>query len=99
MLEIVEKVGVAIVEPMLPTDIEVCHHVSVPHSTAQNIVELTCRNKRHEVLAHARKRRVSCDEVDMRSNALIRVNEHLCLALKKLLGMTIAKKKQCQPGP
>lgn len=96
LLDIVGKLGVVIGAPILETDIEVCHRVPVPNSTAKNIVvQFMRRDRRDNFLGHAKKRRVTCEDLGISSGSSVYVNEHLCPALKKLLGVTVARKKEC----
>lgn len=96
ILEIVEKLGAVIGMPILEADIEACHRVPVPNSEAKNIVvQFMRKDRRDNLLHHTKKRRITCSDIGITSGGSVYVNEHLCPALKKLLGMTVAKKKEC----
>lgn len=99
LAETLEKLGEAISEPINPRDIDVCHRVPSKDSTCPHIiVQFHNRSKRDTVLEKARKMRLSANDVGCSGTAPetapIFVNEHLCPQLKKLLGLTIAKKKE-----
>lgn len=95
LAQTLEKLGEAISEPITTRDVDVCHRVpSKDPSCPHIIVQFHSRSKRDTVLEKARKMRLSANDVGHTETAPIYVNEHLCPQLKKLLGLTIAKKKE-----
>lgn len=93
--KILQNIGNAIDEPIVQSDVEVCHRIPTKVSTQSNILVQFCsRSKRDAVLEKARKKRLSTSDVGFAQSAAVYINEHLCFELKKLLGMTIAKKKE-----
>ncbi|KAK8780934.1 hypothetical protein V5799_017725 [Amblyomma americanum] len=102
LLNVLGKVGVALREPIGEQDIEVSHRVPVRNSgtdgtdgSDQNIVVVFNRqSKRDAVLEKARKTRFTTTELGFAAEQPVFVNEHLAPQLKKLLGMTVAKKKE-----
>ncbi|XP_040062949.2 uncharacterized protein LOC120837565 [Ixodes scapularis] len=63
-------------------------------TTSNIVVVFKSRDKRDAVLGKARKIRVTTDEIGFSVRQPIFLNEQLCPKLKKLLGMTIAKKRE-----
>lgn len=57
------------------------------------VVAFAHRTKRAEVISKARRTRLTTQDFGFTETKLVFVNEHLCPQLKKLLGMTVAKKK------
>lgn len=96
LLEIMEKLGDSVGEPISASDIDVCHRTPVPgNPTIKNtIVQFVHRHKRDAVLAKSRKKRLSCDQLGFTTSAPIYVNEHLCPERKRLLAQTISKKRE-----
>lgn len=97
--DILSKVGDALGEPIEKTDVEISHRVptrnTAEDATQQNIVIMfNHRAKRDAVLEKARKTRLTTDDVGYTAKQPFYINEHLCPQLKKLLGMTVAKKKE-----
>ncbi|KAH9367324.1 hypothetical protein HPB48_000953 [Haemaphysalis longicornis] len=89
------KVGSALGEPVVETDINACHRVPTNDDTVSNIVvHFRSRSKLDIVLEKARKSRVSTTNLDFTHPSPVFLNEHLCPDLKRLLGMTVAKKKE-----
>lgn len=70
--------------------------VQSPSSDATPGIVVVFKNrlKRDAVLGKARKTRVATDELGFSVRKPVFVNEHLCPPIKRLLGMTIAKKKE-----
>ncbi|KAH7964710.1 hypothetical protein HPB49_000823 [Dermacentor silvarum] len=89
------KVGDALGVTITENDIEACHRVPVRNAeSAKNIVvAFAHRTKRDEVIAKARRSRLTTQDIGFSDTKSVFVNEHLCPQLKKLLGMTVAKKK------
>lgn len=102
LVNVLGKVGEALGEPINEQDIEVCHRVPVRNSgtdgtdgSNQNIVVVfNRRSKRDAVVEKARKTRFTTTELGFATEQPVFVNEHLAPQLKKLLGMTVAKKKE-----
>lgn len=83
----------------IPKDnVEKCHRV--PAKNASSILQhnsaipqpLQFRSQRDSVLQKA-KTRISTQDLDYSSSTPVFINQHLCPALKQLLGVAIAKKK------
>lgn len=92
---VVAKIGEAIKEPITKLDVECCHRVPVRNSDNGNIiVQLKSREKRNAILQKAKKARLTNDALELQNSEPIYVNEHLCPALKKLLGMTVSRKRE-----
>lgn len=95
LMEVLKKVGRTVGEPIVESDVEICHRVPVPNSDAHNIiVQFASRKKRNDFLEKARRTRFSCKDLGLASNGPVFVNEHLCPAMKKLLGQAIARKRE-----
>lgn len=92
---ILEKVGELVGEPITENDVEICHRVPTRDSGQSNIVvQFRDRLKREAVLNKTRKKRMSSTDLGYTQSCAVYVNEHLCSELKKLLGMTIARKRE-----
>lgn len=93
---ILQTIGNLIDEPILPCDIDVCHRVPAGNSSSCPLIiaQFKYRSKRDAVIEKARRKRVSTADLGHATRAPVYVNEHLCPELKKLLGMTIAKKNE-----
>ncbi|KAH9362837.1 hypothetical protein HPB48_015200 [Haemaphysalis longicornis] len=96
LIEVLSKVGEAIGEPITEQDVEICHRVPVRNDSSDpNIVVVFQRQqKRDAVIRKAQKARFNTEDLGFASKQPVYVNEHLCPKLKKLLGMTIAKKRE-----
>lgn len=82
-------------EPITKADVEACHRVPTADREKSNvIVRFQNRNKRDCVLEKAKKKRISCRDLGLSTEAPVYVNEHLCPYLKRLLGMTVSKKRE-----
>lgn len=93
--QLIMKLGDVIGEPITKADVEACHWVPTKDSDKSNIiVRFMHRNMRDSVLDKAKKKRISCRDLDQPSDAPVFVNEHLCPYLKKLLGMAVSKKRE-----
>lgn len=94
---LVAKIGDVIGESITATDIEICHRVPTREAGKSNVVvQFRSRQKRDSVLEKARKARLRNNQVGIPDDAQIFVNEHLCPALKRLLSLTVAKKREFQ---
>lgn len=92
---VVAKIGEIIKEPITKLDIEACHRVPVANSDNGNIiVQFKSREKRDATLRKAKKARLTNEHLELHNTEPIYVNEHLCPALKKLLGMTTRRKRE-----
>lgn len=104
--EILEKIGVAVGEPISRSDVDVCHRVPTKDKSASNIiVQFQRRDKRDAVLEKAKKTRLTNATVGLLTASnegsstepcerAIYINEHLCPFMKRLLGMAIARKRE-----
>lgn len=90
------SLGEIVGEPILPTDIEICHRVPTRDPGKSNIViQFQRRLKRNAVLEKAKsKRRILASDLGLSSPNLVYVNEHLCPTMKMLLGKAISKKRE-----
>lgn len=96
VLDIVSKIGTVITENITVSDIEVCHRVPTRDPLKSNIlVQFTSRTKRDAVLKKAKKTRINHKDIGLDTAAPVYVNEHLCPALKRLLGMAVKRKHEC----
>lgn len=97
LMKVVCQVGTTLNEPVTPSDIEICHRVKPREESAcpNIVVQFRNRSKREALLQKARKARLSNKDLGFSTNTPVYVNEQLCPALKKLLGITVAKKKAC----
>lgn len=88
--------GTAINEPISPADVDSCHRVPTKDKTRSNTVQFQNRAiRRDAVLQKAQKSRLSTTDIGFTlPAAAVYVNEHLCPEQKKLLGMTVARKKE-----
>lgn len=95
LVQILGRVGDRLGEPIEAGDIEVVHRVQAKGSSDSNvIVQFLRRSKRNAVLDKARKKRLSAADLGAGSSGPVYVNEHLCPVLKKLMGMTVQKKRE-----
>lgn len=90
------KIGDRIGESILDTDIEACHRVPVSNNPESKniVVQFTHRWKRDLILEKARRLRLTAHDVGLPLTVPIYINEHLCPELKRLLGQTVAKKRE-----
>ncbi|XP_077485463.1 uncharacterized protein LOC144095667 [Amblyomma americanum] len=97
--EVIERIGEVLNVPVTSDDIEVCHRVPTKASSCQNIVlQFQKRSKRDAFLEKARKQRITTSDLghpDEDANPVY-INEHLCPSLKKLMGLTVSRKKDKQ---
>lgn len=91
-----DKLGGVIGEPITCADIAACHRVPTRDAEKTNIiVQFMNRKKRDAVLGKAKKKRLINSDLGIPSQAPIFVNEHLCATLKRILGMAVTKKREC----
>lgn len=92
---LLEKIGNAINEPITENDIEACHRVPIKNSNQSNIIVQFLRKAKCDcVIEKARKMRISTKDLGFSDESSVFLNEHLCPQLKKLLGMTVERKKE-----
>lgn len=93
--DILKKLGEAVGEALSPGDVDVCHRVRTKDDTKTNIiVQFQSREKRDQFLEKARKMRLKNDLLGSECDDPIYINEHLCPAMKRLLGMAGARKRE-----
>lgn len=96
VFDVVFKIGEAISENITASDVEVCHRVPTRDPLKTNIiVQFKSRTKRDTVLKKAKKTRLNHKDIGLDTAAPVYVNEHLCPALKRLLGMAVKRKHEC----
>ncbi|KAM7297946.1 uncharacterized protein ISCGN_023097 [Ixodes scapularis] len=96
LYDMLDKLGGAIGEPITCADIAACHRVPTRDAEKSNIiVQFMNRKKRDAVLGKSKKKRLINSDLGVPSQAPIFVNEHLCATLKRILGMAVTKKRQC----
>lgn len=94
---LVGKIGDVLGEHIAPSDIEVCHRVPTREAGKSNIiVQFKSVQKRDTVLEKVRKARVRNNQVEIPDDARVFVNEHLCPALKRLLSLALARRREYQ---
>lgn len=93
--DLVRQIGDALEVPIEESEIEVCHRVPVknPSAPPNIVVQFKSRAKRETVLKKAKKMRISTEDLGFSCKSPLYINEHLCPALKQLLGMAIVQKK------
>lgn len=85
----------AISEEIMEADIEACHQVPTQNPDKHNIVvEFKSWSKRDAALRKAKRLCLTNKSIDLDSDALFYVNEHLCPSLKCLLGVAIQRKRK-----
>lgn len=94
-VDIVEKIGDVLNEPVSSHDIDTCHRIPTRNPGETNIlVRFVRRDKRHAFLAKARKQKLTTNQLGLSETNAVYVNEHLTKANKQLLGAAIARKKE-----
>lgn len=92
---LLSHLGRVIDEPELVQSVDIMHSVPVPNSNAKNIVvQFKHRQVRDRVLEKCKKKRITTSDLGSSLCTAVFVNEHLCPALKRVLGFAIAKKRQ-----
>lgn len=93
--EIVKKLCEVLGEPVLDSDIDICHRVPTAKDTEKNIiVRFTRRTTRNAVLAKAKKKRTDTSALGFTNvRRPVYVNEHLTRQKKQLLGAAVARKR------
>lgn len=94
--EILSTLGTAISETITEADIVTCHRVPTRNPEKSSIVvQFKSRMKRDSALKKARKLRLTNKDIGIDNPSPVYVNEHLCPAQKKLLGMAVKRKYEC----
>ncbi|KAH9365763.1 hypothetical protein HPB48_016851 [Haemaphysalis longicornis] len=95
-LAAVKLIGTKLGEPLDVHDIDLCHKIRIPNSVQKNvIVRFTRRSKRNEILAKARKARLTTESLGFDGTSKpVFLNEHLTPKNKQLLGAAVARKKE-----
>lgn len=95
---VLQKIGELIEEPIAEGDVDICHRLPAGKQSAcpNAVAQFILRSKRDAVIEKARKKRMTTADLGHASRTTIYVNEHLCPELKKLLGMTVAKKTRAE---
>lgn len=97
LTKVVQKIGEAVGESVREDDIEICHRVTTKDGSCPHIVvQFNSRSKRDAVLEKAKKTRLTTANIGCPGNTFLYVNEHLCPQLKKLLGQTVARRKEVE---
>lgn len=50
---------------------------------------------RNAVLEKAKRKKITCSDLQLRSGSVVYVNEPLCPTIKCIFGATVAKKEEC----
>ncbi|XP_077550631.1 uncharacterized protein LOC144163792 [Haemaphysalis longicornis] len=94
-VDVVKKIGDVLKEPVSSHDIDTCHRIPTRKPGETNIVvRFVRRDKRHALLARARKQKLTTKQLGLSQANAVYVNEHLTQANKQLLGAAIARKKE-----
>lgn len=93
--DVVKRIGTLLDEPILDSDIDVCHRIPTFRATEKNIiVRFVQRTKRDKILQKSKKKRLTSTDLDYGGHSSpVYVNEHLTSSNKRILGAAIAKKK------
>lgn len=100
---ILKKLGDVVNEPISSADVDVCHRVPRKDKGCPNIVvQFHSRAKREAVIDKAKKNRISTIDLGYTSGdssspsdgSPVFINEHLCPAMKVLLGQVVERKKE-----
>lgn len=96
VVDVIGKIGSAIQETISSADIESCHRVPTRDAQKSNIViQFKSRAKRDATLKKGKRARLCNSDIGLGGPAPIYINEHLCPALKQLLGKAISRKREC----
>lgn len=93
--ELVKKLGEVLNEPVMESDIDICHRVPTSESNKKNIVvRFVHRTKRNALLTKSKKKRVDTGSLGFSGVACpVYINEHLTRQNKQLLGAAIGRKR------
>lgn len=91
---VLQKLSDVLEEPITKDDNDKCHRVRTKNSSCPHvIVQFRSRAKRDAVLQKARKTKMTARNLGYNQNNAICVNENWCPYLKRLMGKTIAQKR------
>lgn len=108
LAQVLTKIGDALGEAITEHDIEACHRVPARSATARSnasghqdssvnsniVVCFNRRVKRDALMAKAKRTRINSEDLGFATKQPVYINEHLCPQLKRLLGLTIARKRE-----
>lgn len=94
--DVVKRIGALVGEPIVDTDVDICHRVPTFRPREKNIVvRFVQRSKRDTVLKKCKKQKITTKDLDYGGEIrAVYVNEHLTSANKKLMGAARAQKKK-----
>lgn len=93
--QILEKICDTLGEAVTAGDVDVCNRVATKGEGKANIVvQFQHREKRDKVLEKARKKRVTTTVLGFPGDMPVYINKHLCPAMKRILGMAVARKRE-----
>lgn len=101
------KIGDALGKTITAHDSEACHRVPARSASARSdasdnqdssvnsniVVSFNRRVKRDALMAKAKRTQINMKDLGFATKQQVYINEHLCPQLKKLLGLTIARKR------
>ncbi|KAH9372317.1 hypothetical protein HPB48_000164 [Haemaphysalis longicornis] len=94
-VDVVKKIGDVLKEPVSSHDTDTCHRIPTRKPGETNIVvRFVRRDKRHALLAKARKQKLTTKQLGLSQANAVYVNEHLTQTNKRLLGAAIARKME-----
>lgn len=94
-VDILKKIGGVVKEPVFSHDIDMCHRIPTRKPGETNIVvRFVRRDKRHALLAKARKQEITTKQLGLSQTNSVYVNDHLTQGKKQLLGAAITRKKE-----
>lgn len=93
--DVVKRIGSLLNEPILDSDIDICHRVPTFKPSEKNIiVRFVQRTKRDKILRKAKKQRMTTENLDYGGNSSpVYVNEHLTSSNKKTFGCRCSQEK------
>lgn len=93
--KVLEKIGETLGDPITGSDVDICQRVATKDEGKTNIiVQCQRREKRDKVLQVARKKRLTTTLLGLPTDFPVYINEHLCPAMKKILGKAVARKRE-----
>lgn len=94
-ITMLKKIGSLAKVELTDADIDACHRVpTARHDQSNIIVRFVQRTKRNDLLAQARKMRLTTKDLGLESSCPVYVNEHLTRQSKQILGAAVQRKKQ-----